>query len=285
MPGLVSRTVSRLALAAAVAHPLILPANAGAQGELQGRVLADSGRQRVKNAEVSIPRLDLRVASDSAGRYRLERIPPGEHLVVTRAVGFRPDSTLALFDANETVVRDVMLRPAVASLEEVRVEGRAAPVGNLRLAAYERRKATGIGHFIDRSIFEQDSVRRLSDILSARVPGLTVHRGGRSRAWAATGRGGTNAKCALCRVDKAEVLDKLDMAAGAPLACYVDVYLDGAIVYSTGAGQRPLFNLNSITPHHIEAIEVYTSASQIPSQFVRTGNDCGVMVIWTRNTR
>ena len=46
--------------------------------------------------------------------------------------------------------------------------------------------------------------------------------------------------------------------------------------------ERPLFNLNTLNPQHIEAIEVYTSAAQIPTQFIRTGKDCGVMAIWTR---
>ena len=39
--------------------------SAGAQAELQGRVFADSGRRRVWNAEVAIPRLNLSTLSDS----------------------------------------------------------------------------------------------------------------------------------------------------------------------------------------------------------------------------
>jgi hypothetical protein len=262
-----------------------LPGTLQAQAELQGRVLADSGRKRVANAEVAIPTLDLRALSDSSGRYRLEQIPRGTHIVVTRAVGFRPDTTIAEIDGGETIVRDVTLRPPVAMLDEVHVEGESNAVGNLRLAAYETRKAAGIGYFFDRGVFEQDSKRRVSDVLSAKVPGLTIHRGKGSRAWAATGRGGTPAKCALCRVDKKEILDDYDSSSGAPLACYVDVYLDGMNVYSAGGMKRPLFNLNSVNARDIEAIEVYTSAAQIPTQFIRTGNDCGVMAIWTRARR
>ena len=259
-----------------------LPSTARAQAELQGRIFADSGRRRIADAEVAIPILGLRVLSDSSGRYRLERIPRGDHVVVTRAVGFRPDSAITEVDGNETIVRDVTLRPPVAMLDEVRVEGQSNPVGNLLLAGYEARKAAGIGHFFGREVFEKESQRRVSDVLSARVPGLTVLRGKGSRAWAATGRGGTPATCALCRVSTGDILDSYDVASGAPLACYVDVYLDGLSVYSAGGMKRPLFNLNTLNPQHIEAIEVYTSAAQIPTQFIRTGNDCGVMAIWTR---
>jgi len=82
------------------------------------------------------------------------------------------------------------------------------------------------------------------------------------------------------------MLDNVDIAAGAPLACYMDVYLDGARVYVSGsAGKMPLFNLNTVDPHNVRAVEVYTSVSQIPPKYVRMGNSCGVMLVWTRSAR
>jgi hypothetical protein len=78
------------------------------------------------------------------------------------------------------------------------------------------------------------------------------------------------------------MLDASDIAAGAPLACYLDVYLYGAQVYNSSARTTPLFNLYSLQPSEIEAVEVYTSASQIPAQYNKTSGGCGVMLIWTR---
>jgi hypothetical protein len=78
------------------------------------------------------------------------------------------------------------------------------------------------------------------------------------------------------------MLDDFDIAAGAPLACYLDVYLDGALIYDSTARKAPLFNLNSITASEIEAIEVYSSAAQVPAQYNKTSGGCGVMLIWTR---
>jgi hypothetical protein len=86
-------------------------------------------------------------------------------------------------------------------------------------------------------------------------------------------------------VRKDDILDDSDLATGAPLACYVDVYLDGLNVYAAGTMKRPLFNLNSLQGREIEAIEAYTSAAQVPPQFIRTGNNCGVMLSWTRGRR
>ena len=107
-----------------VALLLVLTATeAIGQAELQGRVLARGSRQPVANAEVAVPRLEARVVTDSLGRYHLTKLPRGEHLVVTRATGFRPDSSVTALDGDETLINDVILDVSVNSLEEVRVVG------------------------------------------------------------------------------------------------------------------------------------------------------------------
>ena len=78
-----------------------------------------------------------------------------------------------------------------------------------------------------------------------------------------------------------ELLDS-DVAAGARPACFVDVYVDGALVFDSRQAREGLFDINTIPPAHIAGIEVYTSASQIPAKYNRTGNGCGVVLIWTR---
>ena len=97
------------------------------QSELQGRVLADGSRRPVANAEVAVPRLELRTVTDSLGRYRLSNVPPGAHLVVTRAVGYRPDSALTTFDGDETLISDVILLSPMTALPTVAVREVASP--------------------------------------------------------------------------------------------------------------------------------------------------------------
>ena len=67
--------------------------------------------------------------------------------------------------------------------------------------------------------------------------------------------------------------------------CYLDVYLDGLQVYNVAMRTMPLFNLNTLNPVDIEAIEVYTGSSQIPPQYNKTAGMCGVMLIWLRDKR
>ncbi len=52
-------------------------------------------------------------------------------------------------------------------------------------------------------------------------------------------------------------------------------------------GGRPadaLFDINSIAPASIEAIEYYAGASQTPLEYGGLESACGVIVIWTRKT-
>jgi hypothetical protein len=263
---------------------LMAPSALHAQSELQGRVLSDASRPIV-NAIVWIPALALRTVSDSAGKFRIEKIPSGDYLVLARAVGFRPDSTVTSFEPNEALVRDIVLKASVNELPTVAVSGESKVVVRGQLAEYTDRKERGIGHFLDGDVFEKTKEQRLGDVLSGRVPGIAIARGKGTRAWVTSGRGTSIATCEFCRVSRDSVLDRVDIAAGAPLACYMDVYLDGMRVYASRAGKMPLFNVNNVDPHNVRAVEIYTSTSQIPPKYVRMGNGCGVMLIWTRSAR
>ena len=268
---------------AAIALGLI-PAAVAAQAELQGRVYSEMGRRPLANAEVAVPRLDIRSQTDSLGRYRLQNIPRGEHLVVTRAVGFRPDSTTTVFDGDEALVSDIVLKAAVNELPTVAVREASHRVPRGKMAAFEERKALRIGHFIDRSIFENQDHRRLGEILASNVPGLSIYRGSGSKSWAASGRAVSSGKCAFCPPMRSG-LDIADKAAGAPAACYMDVYLDGTLAFNSASTGTPLFNLNTLQASEVEGIEVYTSTASTPAAYNRTGGGCGVMLIWTRDGR
>jgi hypothetical protein len=189
------------------------------------------------------------------------------------------------FEPNEALVRDIVLEASVNELPTVAVSGKSEPLVRGQLAEYEDRKARGIGHFFDGDVLEKTREHRLGDALNGRVPGLSIMAGKGSRAWIASGRGMSIARCELCRVSRDSILDNVDIAAGAPLACYMDVYMDGMRVYTSGsAGRMPLFNVNSIDPSNVRAVEIYASTAQIPPKYVRMGNRCGVMLIWTRST-
>jgi len=118
---------------------LAAPAQLEAQTEPQGRVLAEPERRPIANATMTVSGLDIRTVTDSLGRFRLTKIPRGEHFVVTRALGFRPDSAPAAFDGDETVVSDIVLEPAVNELPTVTVRAAAPPPRQGKMAAFDAR--------------------------------------------------------------------------------------------------------------------------------------------------
>lgn len=253
---------------------------AAAQGDLEGRVLTNSGRTPVASADVRFPLLGRAGTTDSLGRFQLRNLPSGEQLVVIRLLGYRVDSVRVPIPEGQILVRDFVIQPVTSPIAEVRVTG-AASRG--KMSGFDDRRRQGIGRFIDREMLSKIENRSTSIIL-ATVPGLAVMHGTGTRAWAYTTRSIITGRCAFCgSPSPCDQVDPADCQAGARAHCYMDVYLDGALVYMHDApSPQPLFNVNSIPPEQVEGIELYSSASNIPTAYNRTGSGCGVMLIWTR---
>lgn len=258
----------------------IMATEAGAQGEIAGRVMTrDSLRRPVAGAEAGLPALRLGAVTDSSGRYRLKGIPRGTHLLVMRAIGFRPESSNVTIDGDEVVSWDVALSQESPTALPERVITAPEQV-TARLVEFTERRKAGTGHFIERSqlVKAEGGLRQTGDFIST-VPGVVVRRGS-NKIWVASGRAvGTG--CAFCSMS-ASALNRADFAAGARPACFMDVYLDGAMVFDSRRPGDGLFDVNSVPPEHIGGIEVYTSAAQVPAKYNRTGGGCGVLLIWTR---
>lgn len=275
-----------LGIAAMIGSATLLEAQS--TGELVGKVLrASAPAKAIAGATVEIAPVSLRAQTDSAGRFRLRDVPKGRMRVVVRALGFAPDTADVEFEPNLTVVRDFLLADEPVELAGVRVTGEAPAVGSAAIRDFEERRRRGIGRFLDRSQISRFDNNRTGSLLRT-VAGVDVKVGG-SKAWISGGRALGSGRGAFSQVRKEDVLDRQDIAAGAPLACYMDVYVDGALVYNSSVltnrraqEASPLFDVNSIPPSEIEAIEVYTGSAQIPPQYNKTGGGCGVLLIWTR---
>ena len=258
------------------------PAIAAAQGEIAGRVTtSDSVRVPVVGAEAVIPRLQRGVVTDSSGRFRLKDLPVGVYTVVIRAVGFRAESSTVEILRDEVLSLEVKLAQSAATALPERVV--TAPEERLaaRLAEFVERQKAGIGHFINRDqLAKAEGGQRQTGDLIAVVPGVRAQRGG-SKIWISSARAITEGKCVFCRVAPLQ-LDRADFLAGARPACYMDVYLDGRLVFDSTHPENGLFDVNALQPAYLAGIEVYSSAAQVPAKYNRTGGGCGVLLIWTR---
>lgn len=229
-------------------------------------------------AEAVITRLQRTVVTDSLGRFRMKDLPTGVHLVVVRAIGFKAESSTVEIQRDDVLSLEVRLEHSDATKLPERVVTAPAEGAPAKLVEFNERRVAGTGHFIDRSQLAkaEGGMRQTGDVISL-IPGVVVRRGS-NKIWVATGRA-VSASCAFCR---APGLNPADFAAGARPACFMDVYLDGVMVFDSRTPGNGLFDVNTIQPEHIAGIEVYTSAAQIPAKYNRTGGGCGVLLIWTR---
>ncbi|MCC6929013.1 MAG: TonB-dependent receptor [Gemmatimonadaceae bacterium] len=261
---------------------------AQASGELDGRVVrADNPSSPIAGATVVLLVSGQRVQSDSAGRFRLRGVARGVARIVVRADGFTPDTADIEMESDLIVTRDFPLLRATTVLAERRVVGTAFESRAPDLSGFSERRRRGIGHFLDESEIARWENHRTGDLLRT-VAGVDVKVGG-SKAWVSGGRALGSGRGAFSQIRKQDVLDRQDIAAGAPLACYMDVYVDGALVYNSSVLANrnsrevvPLYDVNSIPPSQIRSIEVYTGPSQVPPEYNRSGGGCGVLLIWTR---
>lgn len=240
-----------------------LPVTVESQGSIAGRVLADSTRVPIAGAEVIIAGAARQALSDSAGRFILRDVPSGILVLFTRAPGFRPDtSRVELFD-DESVSREVFLKRGITTLGEVRVRDWAPAFVPAKLREFtERRRASIGGHFLDSTVISKWENRKTGDLLST-VSGVDVQRD-RSAAYLIGSRAPPSISAGA--------------SSSRPRLCFMDIYVDGVPV----ALANTAFDVNSLGPNHIAAIEVYSGPANVPPLYNRTSKGCGVVLIWTR---
>jgi hypothetical protein len=215
-----------------------------------GVVYIDSTHTPIADAEVTLPELSLVTRSNERGIFRIAEVPLGMHSVVVRKVGYGALETRLSFNPG-TLQREVFLT-RTTTLDSVKVLAQR-PV----IREFEEHKKLGMGKFITRAQLESREGRRLGELLSTL---MGVHITGK----------GTSAFVAGSRGPRS-------ISGG---SCLANVYLDRMLMY--GRRGDPPFDVNSIPPEEIEAIEYYASAATTPMEYSTLNSTCGVIVIWTR---
>jgi CarboxypepD_reg-like domain len=235
---------------------------------LSGTVLIDSTTQPVASAEVMLPDLGLVVRSSESGSFRLGEIPAGVHRVVVRRLGLVSLETVLTFGSGEHVERRfAMARAAV--LDSMRVVADATPRAML---TFEEHRKLGLGHFLTRADLAKADGQTMGAVLRS-LSGVRLLPGTSTQLWAASARNRATAR----------TVDRADRLAGARRDCYATVYLNNATVYA-GRNEEPLFDVNTIRPDQLEAVEYYAGAAETPLEYGTLDSTCGVLVLWTRRT-
>jgi len=235
-----------------------------------GVVLTDSTHSPIANAEVSLPVVGKTVMTDATGAFRITGITPGPQQVRVRHLGYGVIDTQLEFVADETLNRSIYLS-RVTVLDSVFTTG--ATTRDFGMESFEENRRIGLGHFFTRDDIAKFDGGHLSEVL-AQSPGVKIITGRVGHAWIASSRG-------FMSLGGKSTLDKVDSANNArPGMCYAQVYLDDMLMYS--GGSPGLFDINSIPPSTVEAIEYYAGAAQLPAKYLRLNAPCGVVVIHTR---
>lgn len=254
---------------------------------VRGNVVDDSTGVPVPAASVAL--IDLRgtvvagTGSDTDGAFRIAA-RPGEYQLRVQRIGYREwRAPLFALDAGQELPITPRLTASPVALEPAEVTGRPT-TGRRPLPEFVRRREAGLGRFITRAQFEDWSPNQLSDVLM-RMPGIRLVRNP-CFMMDATAR---STPCYNPMIHGADTRRFIFRPRGGPISfgqgrgrqtgqeCGVLIYADGRYV-----GDNLSLDIDFIPIDHVEAVEAYTGASQIPTELNRTGSACGVIVIWTR---
>jgi len=280
--------VRALLLAGVVMHASIVAAQAPSS-VLAGRVVHAGTLTPIAGADVRLAPGPQRLVSDTRGAFRFERVTPGRYFVVVRRLGFVPESLAFDVPLASGAFVIIPLREAAQPLDTVSVTGRDELLARGKLAGFYERKKFGMGRFLEEKDIEKFLTRRLADIIVARMPGTRAVRSARGgmAAYIATVRMAPRALVGASSAGSAPAGGAMSSRSPRPTQCFPDVYLDGVVVYSSGLESEKdvgdvRFDVNSIDPAHVSAIEFYGGPAQMPAQFNRTGSACGALLIWTK---
>lgn len=247
---------------------VMLDVAASRTGTLTGVVMTDAPERPVSDAEITLPDMGITARSDARGAFRLTDVPPGRHTVVVRGLGYSPLETTLEFAPNQTDERRIQLS-RVTVLDSVTTEATA------HLTDFEEHRRVGLGRFLTPADMRKLDGFTLAAAMES-LGGVGVVRGRGASAWLIRSRGPTSLTGASQTTP-----NEFDRSRGAGTNCYAHVWLDGVPVY-LGRDDETLFDLSSISPSEIDAIEYYAGPAQTPGKYNGNKSACGVVVIWRR---
>jgi hypothetical protein len=238
-----------------------------------GTVTMLGSTRPVPEATVTLDDARHGAASDSLGQYRIAGVPPGEHVLTVRRIGFEAVSARITVEVSGEAGVDVELNPSVpAQLAEVRV-AESRPMG--RLAGMEHRRGTNAGGtFITTAQLDSAEGRPLATVLAKKLPGAVLTTYNKT--------GGTLLSSGRSRMSGHQLPLADPMDERSPRACYAQVYLDGMRIYSIANTGMAVPDLRDFRVETLAAVEYYAGTAQTPSEFAGEGAVCGTIVFWTR---
>src|SRR5205085_1171869 len=194
-----------------------------------------------------------RAVTDGQGSF-VVHVASADVRLIVRRMGFKPTALDISVGKGEDTRVDVQLESTPQQLTPVTVNARPEPFEQ-RLSGFYERANKKTGYFIGPERLDRLTSHNFTDILRE-VPGLRI---------VTVGRGPGASKTIRMRGS----------------TCPPFVFVDG---FPAGAGE---FEVDIVDPSSIEGVEIYSSMSTVPAQFMapRGEERCGVIALWSRPAR
>ncbi|MCR4339531.1 MAG: TonB-dependent receptor [Gemmatimonadaceae bacterium] len=234
-------------------------------------VLDSASGKPVGNASIRLRYAGMVATASDSGTATFHLPPTGFETIEVRRVGYAPLATTITLGRSARTEVVFELQPIVQVLPTVEVT-EMEQHRFLAVRGFYDRKSRLRGAFLGPKEISALHPSKMSDIMR-RVPGATVTR---------NSSGGS-------RLRLRSVQD-----------CPPHVYVDGARFIiepetatrgvfqgtaqrrtSRGRAMPPGYGIDELSADMIAAVEVYTSAAQVPPEYNMTGSVCGVVLVWT----
>jgi len=165
---------------------MITPQTADAQNRaaVEGRVTNADGTP-LQGVQVADPAIQRGTTTDSDGRYRIESLPTGKHLIEYRFVGFQNVTREVVLDAGETATINVTLQSRVLKVDGVTVTGTARARSTLRAPQdvdvmdteqLQTRRGAALGDLLQKNVSGVSSIQTGSQAGKPVLRGLSGNR-------------------------------------------------------------------------------------------------------------
>src|SRR6185503_15716835 len=163
-----ARWLKPLAVFSAIALTVAVPRSAAAQASITGRVTSTDG-EPLQQARVLLVGTELSAVTAQDGRYALRNVPVGPQTVRVLRVGYREQKKATTVGVNALVGMDFALERSVVQLEEI--------VSTATGSRPREELGNSVASINAAAVTGSAVVNNLQDVLSARVPGVSVQGG------------------------------------------------------------------------------------------------------------
>ena len=223
----------------------------GRRAVVAGRVT--SAGQPIAGAQINLLGSATYARTRSDGSFEIAGLAAGSYTIEARMIGYGRRRAAVDLKADQTTQVSFSLDRSAVELPEVTVAARAAAAAR---SGFDQRRLRGVGGFF---ITREDIVRRgsvrVEDLFKA-IPGIKVDPLGSTGYQILSLRGG----------------------AGTSAVCAPTVFLDNIRIPPDPESGNDL----PIIPEEIQGIEIHQSPHSAPIEFRPMGQNCGVILIWTR---